>query len=103
MIYVDVLMASVRSGRWPYDQSCHMFADTDSELHLFAAGLGLRRAWFQAHKRLRHYDLTAGKRAQAIRMGAKEVDAQFVVDFMRRSVNHPIAERPRLIEPFRKW
>lgn len=57
-----------RSGhRW-----CHMVSDTsDEELHAFAARLGLKRGWFQGD----HYDLTASKRALAIRLGAQEVSA----------------------------
>lgn len=50
----------------------HLQADTQDELHAFAARLGLKRAWFQAGSRpaSAHYDLTAGKRAQAIALGA---------------------------------
>lgn len=35
--------------------------------------LGLKRAWFQNRTDLPHYDLTEGKRHQAVRMGAIEV------------------------------
>jgi Protein of unknown function (DUF4031) len=49
---------------------CHMIADTLAELHFFATiQIGLKRSWFQ-DKRTPHYDLTAGKRAQAIKKGA---------------------------------
>lgn len=50
----------------------HMTADTEAELHELADRLGLRRAWSQGD----HYDLTPGKRAQAVRLGAVEVDAR---------------------------
>ena len=58
---------------------CHMTADSESELHSFAARLGLGRAAYQgnyARPALRHYDLTPGKRGQALRLGAVEVDAR---------------------------
>jgi hypothetical protein len=43
------------------------------ELHRFAARLGLKRAWFQGQGAVPHYDLTAGIRARAVRLGAVEV------------------------------
>lgn len=77
MIYVDPLMKTVRSKAWPYTQACHLRADTEEELHAFAQTLGLQRSWFQNHHpnpRFWHYDLTRGKRDQAIAMGAKELN-----------------------------
>ncbi len=56
-----------RNGhRW-----CHLFADDADceELHAFARRIGLRREWFQGN----HYDLTPGRRAAAVRAGAKEL------------------------------
>jgi hypothetical protein len=49
-----------------------MQADTEDELHVFAARLGLKRSWFQPGSRpeAAHYDLTAGKRSQALVLGA---------------------------------
>ena len=70
--YVDSLMPCRPNGRWPWSQSCHLFADTLDELHDFATRLGLRRAWFQNHRRLPHYDLTSNKRRQAVKLGAVE-------------------------------
>lgn len=55
-------------------QWCHMTADTPDELHAFAARLGLRRSWAQHEGTARlHYDLTPGKRAAAVHLGAVEV------------------------------
>jgi len=58
-------------GRWT--GGGHMQADSLEELHAFAAEIGLKRSWFQ-HRPERpehdHYDLTAGKRKQAIARGA---------------------------------
>jgi hypothetical protein len=59
------------TSRWS-----HLFADTEAELHEFAVGkLGLRRSYFQEGKPswFPHYDLTSGKRQQAIRLGAQAV------------------------------
>lgn len=85
-VYVDDLGMPARvgglSGRWS-----HLIADTPEELHAFAARLGLRRAWFQdptvtgkpkATPGTRvaenwHYDVTASKRALALRLGAVPV------------------------------
>jgi hypothetical protein len=58
---------------------CHLFADTDDELHAFAARLGLKRSYAQSmnhvYQRFHHYDLTPNKRMQAVRLGAVEIDA----------------------------
>ncbi len=56
-------------GRWS-----HLTADTRTELHAFAARIGLRREWFQDKPNgLWHYDVTETKRAAAVRAGAGEV------------------------------
>ena len=103
MVYVDPLMACVKSKRWPYSQSCHLFADTDSELFTFASILGLKRSWLQSHRRTRHYDLTEGKRKRAVALGAKEVTFQFTAEFMQLNP-HPAHRAPaREIPRFRNW
>jgi Protein of unknown function (DUF4031) len=73
-VYVDDMRLPARIGRHDCTWS-HLFADTDEELHAFAAKLGLKREWFQQGKRPwpGHYDVTAGKRRQAIRLGATPV------------------------------
>lgn len=57
-------------GKW--QGGGHMQADTLDELHSMADRLGLKRSWFQRGRRaaLDHYDLTRGKREQALRLGA---------------------------------
>jgi Protein of unknown function (DUF4031) len=74
-VYVDDWRQEATVGhltaRWS-----HLTADTTAELHLFAAELGMRRAWFQAHPHdpLRdHYDLTDRLRDEAIARGAVAV------------------------------
>lgn len=59
--------------------SCHMYADTLEELHALAKKIGLRREWFQNHTMLPHYDLTEGKRLQALRAGAVAHDRKQAV------------------------
>lgn len=62
---------------------CHMVSDTSlSELHAFAARLGLKRAWFQNHQRVPHYDLVASMRVKALAAGAVAVTGQ---DLVRRA------------------
>ncbi len=87
MVYVDELRKVFPNTRnrkqWKWSTSAHLYADTDGELHTFAAAIGLRRAWFQAHARLSHYDLTAGKRVLAVAAGATSHTTKEMVDFMR--------------------
>ena len=82
-VYVDDLGYPARVGGLNAHWS-HLIADDIAEPHAFAARLGLRRQWFQdptaTGKPLAapgtraaenwHYDVTASKRAQAIRLGA---------------------------------
>jgi Protein of unknown function (DUF4031) len=82
-VYVDDagIPVEVRNGsRVHRSQWSHLTADTQDELHEFAARLGLRRSYFQPGRPLVgkpspfwHYDVTAGKRAQALRLGARAV------------------------------
>lgn len=61
--------AARRCGRlW-----CHMWCDAGDEeaLHLVAARIGMKRAWYQHHgKRWPHYDLTPRRRELALQHGA---------------------------------
>ena len=83
MVYVDVLSPCLRNKNWKYDKSCHLFADTVTELNIFAQSIGLKLSWFQGHTYFPHYDLTANKRLQAIKNGAKEVDKRFIANFIK--------------------
>jgi hypothetical protein len=50
---------------------CHLMADTSDELEEFRQKLRLSKSWLQhAGTKQEHYDLTPGKRYQALRMGA---------------------------------
>jgi hypothetical protein len=83
-VYVDNSNIAATVGRHTSRWS-HLTADNKEELHAFAARLGLRRSYFQTCVKARkwcppetcphwHYDVTAGKREQAIRMGAQPMD-----------------------------
>ena len=80
-VYVDDLFETTPGSKWPYKQACHLSADSEEELHEFAKGLCLKRAWFQQHPTLSHYDLTTNKRLEALDMGAKY---EHIMDTMRR-------------------
>lgn len=86
-VYVDKLVEYQRgivreASRVKY--WCHMFADTEEELHTMAQAIGMRRQWFQpfpTHS-LPHYDLSQSRRAEALRQGALEWTTPFrLVDF----------------------
>lgn len=74
MIMVDELIKY--PNRWgPFRMgSCHLTTDGPiEELHAFAAKIGMRRAWFQQHVIMPHYDLTPERRKAALAAGAVEV------------------------------
>lgn len=54
---------------------CHMLADTDDELHLMAARIGVARRWWQSPEKTSgsHYDIAQSKRAAAVQQGAVEI------------------------------
>lgn len=65
---------------------CHMFSDTEAELHEMADKIGMRRVWFQpfpAHS-LPHYDLSQTRRILAVSHGAKEWITPFRLEDFRR-------------------
>lgn len=70
MVYVDDMAA-------PYGRMVmyHMVADTVEELHAMADKIGVSRKWFQNKPHHPHYDVSKGKRALAVRYGAKEIDS----------------------------
>lgn len=88
MIYVDdaKIPAAVRNGSKIHTSEwSHLTADTIGELHRFAVRIGLRRSWFQDDGVHPHYDLTAGKRWQAIRAGAQQITWEQSAEISRRS------------------
>jgi hypothetical protein len=89
----------VHDSRWS-----HLFADTQEELHAFAEKLGLRRPYFQPGRPRGdgspsphwHYDLTAGKRQQAISLGARLVTSRESIEIIR--AGEARAERARIAD-----
>lgn len=83
-VYIDALMSGdevtvIHPGAprcFRKDGACHLWADTLEELHAFAQRLGLKRAWFQNHRALPHYDLTGPRRRRAVALGAEQVSAK---------------------------
>lgn len=86
-IYVDALAVGVatdkqakRVGARNGNQWCHMIADTTAELRAFAYRIGMRPSWIQHEGTPReHFDLTPGRRATAVALGAMEVDNRELV------------------------
>lgn len=76
-VYVDEFKLWMPSQPRPFHRgSSHLTADTVDELHVFAARIGLRRAWFQEHVSAPHYDLTQSRRESAMAAGAEFVPAR---------------------------
>lgn len=79
-VYVDPLI----DYGWKLGPSCHLTADTEEELHEFAAKIGMKREWFQPGDGDQpHYDLTKGKRIVAVKKGAIEIDRYQAVEKLR--------------------
>ena len=85
-VYVDPMFPCIPTRNWRWNESCHLIADTEDELHTFAAKLGLKREWFQRDSRLPHYDLTARRRAVAVAVGAVELTRRQFVEVMRKGI-----------------
>lgn len=72
------------AARWGSRWS-HLIADTEDELHAFAARIGMKRAWAQYPGTVRsHYDLVPSRRALAIKAGAIEITNRELVEIRRR-------------------
>lgn len=94
-VYIDdaFIPATVNRtrSRW-----CHLFADTEDELHAFARKIGMHRSWFQAPKgvgrkpvvphslsaQMWHYDVAENRRRAAIAQGAVVVTRREALNIM---------------------
>ena len=70
-VYVDDVRH--RFGRMTM---CHMWADSDEELHAMATTIGVARRWFQYPPKAswKHYDICLSKKALALQSGAVLTD-----------------------------
>ena len=78
-VYVDDSRLSWRGRSW-----CHLVADSVSELHAFAAQLGLRQEWFQYRTMYPHYDVTVSVQRRALALGAQVGDKRTIVACAKR-------------------
>lgn len=78
-VYVDDERIPWRGKLW-----CHLVADSLTELHAFAAAVGLKRSWFQDCSRYPHYDVTLAVRDKALRMGAQLGDRKTIIGCSKR-------------------
>ena len=78
MIYVDYYHPILNVPK-KWEGGGHLFGTDLEELHEFAKKLGLRREWYQG-KQFPHYDLVRTKRAQAILLGAIDVEPGIIPD-----------------------
>lgn len=92
-VYVDNVRIAWRGRHW-----CHLVADSLDELHQFALALGLKRAWFQAHASLPHYDVTVEVRCIALIRGAVAADRRTLI-FRGRQLKLELAEKRTAGEP----
>jgi hypothetical protein len=117
-VYVDDAFIRARVGRIT-SRWCHLFADTEEELHVFAQSIGLRRSWYQVPKgpggkglavpeslkaQMWHYDITEGRRVDAVARGAVVVTRREAHNIMRARharlfPDHAIAATPVTPEP----
>jgi hypothetical protein len=73
-VYVDAIKTYENRGRLS-GEWCHMVADSHDELMAMARRIGMKSAWIQhAGLPTEHFDLRPSRRAEAIRLGAQEVD-----------------------------
>jgi hypothetical protein len=63
-----------------------MLADSEEELHRFAASIGIHRLLYQGPPKTSapHYDITGLERARALRFGAIACDRERIVAVFRR-------------------
>ncbi len=78
-VYVDDMRASY--GRMIM---CHMAAETKEELLEMADKIGVHRKWIQKEDTyMEHFDISLGKKAEAIKHGAIQVTRRELYEIMR--------------------
>lgn len=71
--YVDTVRHYPGAGL-RFTDFCHLLADERAELHAMADAIGMPRRFFQDHPWRWHYDLPAHARAEALSLGAQEIE-----------------------------
>ncbi len=68
---------------------CHMWADTEEELHHMADKIGINRKWYQTPPKAswNHYDISISKKKEAIKLGAILTDKYGPVEFLAKQRN----------------
>jgi hypothetical protein len=80
--YVDTVRSYPGAGL-RFTEFCHLLADDRAELHVMADRLGMPRRFFQDHPWRWHYDLPAHLRAEAVTLGAVEIEMAAVGALLR--------------------
>ena len=85
-VYVEPCMFHGWVLRGKPVKSCHLQGDSEEELLAFGAKIGLKPSWLQRKGDPidAHFDLTEGKRAQAVAAGAIEQSRLEFVNRRRR-------------------
>jgi len=97
-LYVDPLMPCEPTPQWRYRKSCHLFADTDEELHEFARRHGIWKCNFHENTPIgNYYLLNWSSRWWAVFNGAKALNAKQTVR-KRRQIWPHLAARPKVTE-----
>lgn len=76
-VYIDNAMIPFRGM-----QLCHMAADTEAEMHQMATIIGLGQEWYTD----RCYAVPEEARAEAVKLGAREVSPREIVEVMQRGL-----------------
>jgi hypothetical protein len=79
-VYVD-------DARHPFGRMimCHMIADSREELLEMSDRIGVARRWIQAEGTWKeHFDISVGKRREAIAAGAVEITQREMVMILRK-------------------
>jgi len=103
-VYVDDMRSLTEASRRDTAES-HLFADSDEELHAFAARLGLTVQCFVPgrHPRIGHYHVTPGKRQQAIMLGATPVTRREAGQITRAQADKARAASERASRKRHRW
>jgi hypothetical protein len=100
-VFVDKLVSTKKSKRWPFGYACHLGADTDQELMAFAEKIGLNKSWLQngTVAMNAHFDLTFSMRRRAVAVGAEELSVLGFVNRIRtEAYKKHLDDRDKLTE-----